>query len=140
MRIAFSVLPLFAALAACGTPQEQCIARETRDLRVVDKLISETEGNLARGYAYEDITVSRTVWVRCDPIIVAPPTEGAPAPALASPRLCLDDREETITRPKAIDLGAEQSKLSGLKSKRKDLAAAANRSIAACRKAYPEQS
>lgn len=133
-----SILPVLALLAACGTPQEQCIARETRDLRVVDRLIVETEGNLTRGYAFEDITISRTVWVRCDPLVVPSPVDGAPVPPPAAPRLCLDDEEETITRPKAIDLGAEQSKLSGLKSKRKELAAAANRSIAACREAYPE--
>lgn len=138
MRLSFPLLPLCLALTACGTPQEQCIARETRNLRVVDKLIAETEGNLARGYAFEEITISRTVWVRCDPIIVPPPVEGAPTPPPAAPRLCLDDEEETITRPKAIDLAVEQSKLSGLKAKRKQLAVAANQSIAACQKAYPE--
>lgn len=138
MRRSLSVLPLCVALVACGTPQEQCIARETRDLRVVDRLIAETEGNLVRGYAFEDITISRIVWVRCDPIIAPPPVDGAPIPAPAAPRLCLADEEETITRPKAIDLGAERSKLAGLKAKRKELSVAANRVIAACQKAYPE--
>lgn len=133
-----SILSVLALLAACGTPQEQCIARETRDLRVVDRLIVETEGNLTRGYAFEEITISSTVWVRCDPVAVRPAVDGAPVPPPAAPRLCLDDEEETITRPKAIDLGAEQSKLSGLKSKRKELASAGNRSIAACRMAHPE--
>lgn len=138
MRISISILSVTLALVACGTPQDQCIARETRDLRVVDRLIAEIEGNLARGYAFEEITISRTVWVRCDPIIVPPPAEGAPPPVPKAPRLCLEDEEETITRPKAIDLAAEQSKLSGLKAKRKQLSVAANRSIAACQKAYPE--
>ena len=138
MRRSLSVLPLCVALIACGTPQEQCIARETRDLRVVDRLIAETEGNLVRGYAFEDITLSRIVWVRCDPVIAPPPVEGAPIPAPAAPRLCLAEEEETISRPKAIDLGAERSKLAGLKAKRKELSVAANRVIAACQKAYPE--
>ncbi len=138
MRISLTIFPICLALAACGTPQEQCIARETRDLRVVDKLIAEVEGNLARGYAFEEITISRTVWVQCQPIIVPPPVEGAPVPPPAAPRLCLEDDEETVTRPKAIDLVAERSKLSGLKAKRKELSVAANRSIAACQKAYPE--
>ena len=53
-RLTFLAL---AALAACGTPQEQCINRNTRDLRTVDRLIAEAEGNLQRGYAYETITV-----------------------------------------------------------------------------------
>ena len=43
-----------------------------------------------------------------------------------------------MTRPAAIDLATEQSKLSGLKIKRTQLALAGNRSIAASRKAYPE--
>jgi hypothetical protein len=138
MRISFSILPLCLALVACGTPQEQCIARETRDLRIVNRLIAETEGNLQRGYAFEEITISRPVWVQCYPVAARPPVDGKPAPPPATPRLCLDDEEETVTRPKAIDLGAEQSKLDGLKAKRKQLSAAADRSVAACRKAYPE--
>lgn len=131
-------VPLCFVLAACGTPQEQCIARETRDLRVVDRLIVEAEGNLKRGYAYEDVVISNTVWVTCTPLPVPPPADGAPPPEPPRPRLCLEDKEETVTRPVAIDLAAEQSKLSGLKAKRKQLALAADRTIAACRKAYPE--
>jgi hypothetical protein len=76
--------------------------------------------------------------VQCTPIILPPPPEGEPAPPPPAPRLCLEDEEETVTRPKAIDLAAEQSKLSGLRAKRKQLSAAASRSIAACQKAYPE--
>jgi hypothetical protein len=132
------IFPVCLAMLACGTPQEQCIARETRDLRVVDRLISETEGNLKRGYAFEDVVVSHTVWVRCEPFPTPRPVEGAPAPEPQSPRLCLDDRDETVTRPKAIDLAAEQAKLSGLKAKRKKLVIAGDRSIVACRNAYPE--
>lgn len=132
------IFPILAILVACGTPQEQCIARETRDLRVVDRLIAEAEGNLQRGYAFEDVVVSRTVWVNCDPIPVPPPADGAPPPTPPKPRLCLDDQDKTITRPVAIDLAAEQSKLAGLKAKQKQLALSANLSITACRKTYPE--
>lgn len=138
MRTSFLITPFVLLLVACGTPQEQCIARETRDLRVVDRLIAEAEGNLKRGYAFEDVTISQTVWVTCTPLPVPPPLEGAPPPAPVSPRLCLEDREESVTRPVAIDLAAEQSKLSGLANKRKQLAVAATRSAAACKKAYPE--
>lgn len=136
MRILFSVFPALVLLASCGTPQERCVARETRDLRVVDKLIAETEGNLARGYAFEDVIISRPVWVQCTPVVLQPQADGAPP--LPSPRLCLDDYEETVTRPKAIDLAEEQSKLSGLKAKRAELAIAAKRSVTACQNAYPE--
>ena len=47
--IVFAVL----SLAACGTPQEQCINRETREIRHLQGMLEEIEGNLARGYAYE---------------------------------------------------------------------------------------
>ena len=78
-------LPVLALLAACGTPQEQCINRNTRDLRTVDRLITETEGNLQRGYAYEQITISTPTWVYCD---VPQVPEGEVQPP---PRMCLDE-------------------------------------------------
>lgn len=119
-------------LTACGTPQEQCLNRNTRDLRTVDRLITETQGNLDRGYAYEDITVYRDVWVYCDRPAVP---EGQPAPP---PRMCLDEQAETVTRPKAIDLAAEATKLAGLVAKRRQLARAAEPAIARCKAEFPE--
>lgn len=125
-------LPALLLLAACGTPQEQCVNRNTRDLRTVDKLIAVTQGNLARGYAYEQITVSTPTWEYCD----APPVaEGEPP---APPRLCLDEVEQTVTRPKAIDLTDEAKKLDGLQAKRSQLAKAATPVIAQCKAQYPE--
>lgn len=121
-----------AALAACGTPQEQCINRNTRDLRTVDRLIAESEGNLQRGYAYETITVYESYWTYCSR---PRPPEGQPAPP---PRMCLDERPVTEQRPKAIDLNEEARKLASLKEKRKDLARRAEAVIAQCKAEYPE--
>jgi hypothetical protein len=120
-------------LAACGTPQEQCINRETRDLRVVNRLIAETEGNLARGYAFEEYTTFETAYVRCG----FDPDDGDPATP-RRPRLCLDRVPETERRPVAIDLGAEQRKLDSLLAKRRDLELQSARVVAACKAAYPE--
>lgn len=128
-RVIFVVLGL---VAACGTPQEQCIARETRDLRVLDRLIAETQGNIDRGYALVEVPVVRDRWVPCP---APPPVEGEPP---AKPRMCLDDYVDTETQPKAINLALEADKLSGMKTKRAGLAKAAERQIAACRAAYPE--
>ncbi len=125
-------LPLLLILTACGTPQEQCIARETRDLRVVDRLITETQGNLQRGYALEEVTITNTVWVDCTPRV----KKGDPVPER---KMCLEDESETITRPKAIDLTAEQRTLDSLLVKRRDLARAAERVIVACKEAYPTE-
>lgn len=127
------ILSLCLFLAACGTPQEQCINRETRDLRVVNRLIAETQGNLARGYAFEEYTTFRTEYVRCG----FHPDDGDPATA-PRPRLCLDRVPETERRPVAIDLGVEQRKLDSLLTKRRDLEGRAAQVVEACKAAYPE--
>ena len=126
------LFPALLVLTACGTPQEQCIARGTRDLRTVEQLIAETEGNLKRGYAYETITVYEDYWRACPR---PRPVEGQPPPP---PRMCLDERPVTEQRPKAIDLKEEARKLASLKEKRKGLARQAEKVIAACKAQYPE--
>ncbi|MBN8631802.1 MAG: hypothetical protein J0L76_13195 [Rhodobacterales bacterium] len=127
-RLTFLTL---ATLAACGTPQEQCISRNTRDLRTVDRLIAESEGNLKRGYAIETVTVYEDYWTHCPG---RPRADGQPVP----PRLCLDERPVTERRPKAIDLYAEARKLDSLKAKRKLLSREAEAVIAQCKATYPE--
>lgn len=118
-------------VSACGTPQQNCISGATRDMRVVDRLIAETEANLQRGYAIEEQVISRTVWVRCQPHV--PP--GQPE---AAPQMCLDDVDDVVSRPKAIDLNAEADKLASLKAKRAAQARAAAPAIKACKAQYPE--
>lgn len=128
LALSLSVLSL---LAACGTPQERCINRNTRDLRTVEKLISEVQGNLDRGYAYEDYTVTVPVWKEC--------VVHSRDPAIAdTTRPCLEDEVETRTRPKAIDLNAERAKLESLYTKRDQLAQESQSVVAQCQAQYPE--
>lgn len=126
------LLLTFVALAACGTPQEQCISRNTRDLRTVERLIAESEGNLQRGYAFETVTVYEDYWTYCER---PAPAEGEPAPP---PRLCMDERAVTEKRPKAIDLNEETRKLDSLRAKRQQLTRQAEAVIAQCKAQYPE--
>lgn len=133
MRRSLIVLVL---LAACGTPQERCIARETRDVRVLDRLIAESEGNLARGYALEEVVTYRDRWMQC-PVVRPAPVEGQPAPP-PTPQLCLREVRETETRPKAIDLRAEAQKLASMKDKRAAQMRAAGPAIAQCKAQFPE--
>jgi hypothetical protein len=127
------LLPALLLLVACGTPQEQCINRNTRDLRTMQKLVDETQANLTRGYAIEEYTVWVPVWQICE---VQPVTDPAlPAPP---PRYCFEDEPQTRTRPKAIDLNAERAKLESLLQRRDELARAAEPVIAQCRAQYPE--
>lgn len=130
-------LPLIALLAACGTPQEQCIARVTRDARVVERLIAETTGNLQRGFAYEQVTVYRPVRVVCDYIEYPAPADGSPTPP-PTPRYCWDEREYTEERPRAIDPADERAKLAGLQARRAALAKSTAAPIAQCRAQFPE--
>lgn len=125
------VLPALLILSACGTPQQNCISGATRDMRVVDRLIAETEANLQRGYAIEEQVISRPIWAPCYPRV----RRGQPAAAL---QMCMDDEDEVIRRPKAIDLNAEAAKLASLKAKRAAQAEAASPAIMACRAQYPE--
>ncbi|AWD22847.1 hypothetical protein [Fuscovulum blasticum] len=128
-------LPLLALLAACGTPQEQCISRVTRDLRTVDRLIAQSEGNLRRGYAIEEYTVRYPTFRPC--LRPGRPTAENPSPAPVT-GTCRDWDVETHTRPKAIDLANEARLLEQLKAKRKQLSRAAEPGIAQCRAVYPE--
>ncbi len=137
MRRPTLALPLLALLAACGTPQERCVSRETRDLRAVDRQIAEAEGNLARGYALVEVTVYENYWGYCRER-PDPPAEGQPPPP-PEVRLCQKEREFTETRAKRIDLVAERQRLLGFQAERKVLAGAAETAIDRCRAAFPDQ-
>lgn len=131
------IVPILV-LTACGTPQEQCIGRESREVRILDRLITETQGNLDRGYALEKVETTRDRWVLCAPPPQPPPVEGAPPPEPPKPQMCLDEVTETEIRPKAINLVTEAETLAALKAKRAAMAKALAPAIASCKAAYPE--
>lgn len=132
MRNQAFVLTSLLLLAACGTPQEQCIRNATAEGRKVDRLISEAEGNLARGYAYVTETKVVQEWETC----IVPGTGGNGKPVQTT--LCLQPSEVTTQRPLAIDPVAEQRKLENLRAKRKALAAQSDAAVAVCKQTYPE--
>lgn len=125
------VIPAFLILTGCATPQERCINTATRDMRVVDQLIAESMATLARGYALESQIVTRTDFEDCTPRATAE----YPNPR---PKMCLVEVPQTITRPKAVDLAAEQVKLNGLEAKSAQQSKAAALAIAACRAQHPK--
>lgn len=131
-----ALFALCLGLAGCGTPQERCIASVTRDLRVVDRLIAETEVNLARGYAMVDQTIFVTTWNYCTGPVLVQPNAGGP-PVLVPGQMCLDDEARTVRRPVAIDPAAERRKLAGLQDQRRKILARAGPAIAQCRASYP---
>lgn len=125
------LLPVLLLLAACGTPQEQCIANATRDARVVNDLIAQTQANIARGYALETVVELKSDYVDCTPL----PTEEDPTPKRD---MCFKDVPTEVTRPVALDLNAERAKLASL---RQTQAAQANQTqsvVTQCQALYPE--
>ena len=128
---------LFAllVLAACGTPQEQCINRATRETRTLQSLLAETEGNLARGYAWEEYEVPTTRWEVCG-YDTYTRRDGR---VIQKPRMCLEDDTITRRRQVVIDPVTETRKRDNLRAKIRALAPQMNAEIAACRAAYPEE-
>lgn len=127
------ILALPLALAACGTPQERCISRNTTEFRTVNSLLAEVEGNLARGYAWDERQVVRSRLAQCQ--TVTTDREGKPVITTYG---CWRDELETERFRVPIDPVAEARKRDGLVARRNALSASAERAIEACRAAYPE--
>lgn len=121
----YLALGLLIPLVACGTPQEQCINTATKDLRVVEKLIAETQGNIDRGYAYRTETYFTTFKQSCGEV------EGQTI-------YCDVPEPQTREVPLAIDLNAERAKLASLIQQRDRLEQQSAAAIQACRVTYPE--
>lgn len=127
------IMALPLALAACGTPQERCISRNTSEYRTVNSLLAEVEGNLARGYAWGERQVVRSRLAQCQ--TVTTDREGKPVITTYG---CWRDELETERFRVPIDPVAEARKRDGLIARRNALSASAARAVEACRAAYPE--
>lgn len=112
-------------LAACVTPQQQCIDNATKDLRVVEGLIQTTQLNISRGYAIKEEEYYELELQVCGVV------DGQEV-------LCETPVLYTREVPVAIDLDAEQTKLKQLLAKRRELAARAEAAVEECRNLYPE--
>ena len=129
MRATLLIFPFL--LTACATPREACIADVTRDARVLDKLIVETRGNLARGFAITEQQDLRTRRTTCS----GEDEEGNEV------RIACDETE-VVTRdvPVAIDLDAERAKLASLEEPQRQNQINAKAAIAQCEARLPAES
>jgi hypothetical protein len=123
--------PVLLALAACGTPQEQCMRMASHDMVVLDRLIAETQGNIARGYGFAQTVVEMPEFVLCET-----PIRGD-EPGHRS-RTCIEDVPHTVTKPVALDLQAEAAKLASMQKRRAEMAKALAPAFADCQARYPE--
>lgn len=122
------------ALTACGTPQEQCISRNTDEYRTVSRLLAQVEGNLARGYAWDERVVTRTEFDTCPTVI-----RNRDGDRVVVPRTCWRDVADTQRFRVPIDPVVERRKAANLRARLADLRPQADRAVAACRAAYPEK-
>lgn len=135
MRV-IPAMVLLLGLAACATPKEQCLNAATRDLRTVNGLIEQTQGNISRGYAIE----TQTQWVT-DFDWCGGPFWGGPSAwggYYGGPMMCERDRAITRQVPRTIDVSAEKKKLDDLLRKRAELVTRTGKQVEACRASYPE--
>ncbi|MRX50882.1 hypothetical protein GI374_10565 [Paracoccus sp. S-4012] len=127
---AFLVLGL---LAACGTPQQQCISRNTSEYRTVARLLGEVEGNLARGYAWDERPYTTTEWADC-PRVVRDRDGNAQVISVPCPRRVTEIERYRVP----IDPASESRKRDNLQSRLAALQPGAEAAVRACRVAYPE--
>lgn len=127
MKRVFLLLPL--ALAACATPQEQCINRADDNLTVLNQLIATTQANIDRGFAL----------VEKEQVVIVESTCASPQPdgsTVYTP--CQETMVETTLVPTAIDLNAESAKLQSLLTRRSQEQQSVQNAIQQCRATYPE--
>lgn len=134
-RLAPIWLPL--VLLACATPQQRCISGATRELRVVSALIAETQANLARGYALDEVVISTPAWSYCDQPVLAVQPDGSQV-WINGGGMCRDDDTRTIERPRAIDPDLERRKLDGLLQQQALLTTLSAPAVAQCQALHPE--
>ncbi len=127
MRAALLIVPLL--LTACATPREACLDEVNREVRILDKLIAETQGNLERGFALEERQEVRTRRSTCS---------GRDSEGVEIRIRCEKTSTFTRTVPVAIDLNAERAKLTSLEQRQMQNISNAQAGIAQCNARFPE--
>lgn len=127
MRAALLIVPIL--LTACATPREACLDEVNREVRILDKLISETQANLTRGFAVEERQEVRTRRTFCT---------GKNEDGSTFRFRCEETDTVTRTTPVAIDLNAERAKLTSLEQRQMQNISNAQAGIAQCLTRFPE--
>lgn len=124
-------LPALLLLAACATPQQQCVNNATNDLRVLDSLIAETEGNIQRGFAYQESIAVTPQWQFCG--------GGWGGYNLnVGTQMCWVNQPTPVQQPVAIDVNAEKAKLNSLRQRRAQQERATQAALAQCQAQFPQ--
>ncbi|MCB5199642.1 hypothetical protein SAMN05428995_102329 [Loktanella sp. DSM 29012] len=124
MKWVIALAPL-AVMAACATPQEQCLSNATQDLRINAFLIAQTEANLERGFA-----VDQQQRVTRRPTFCRTEDNGFRFG-------CTDVRVRNVAVPQAINLETERDTLDQLLATRAQLQRRTDAAVAECRRMFP---
>ncbi|MFZ3580635.1 hypothetical protein ACOI1H_00505 [Loktanella sp. DJP18] len=128
MRFLVALAPL-ALVAACATPQQQCLNNVTEELRVNQFLIAQTQGNLDRGFAIDRQQRVSRGFDMC---------RERGRDGVTTTRLCRTTQVRDVNVPQAINLDVERGTLDQLLAKRAILQRQATAATAQCRALYPE--
>lgn len=127
MRAALFIVPLL--LTACATPREACLNDVNREVRVLDALIGVTRANLSRGFAIEERQEIQTRRTFCT---------GTNEDGSRFRFRCEETETRTRSVPVAIDLNAEQAKLTSLEQRQMQNISNTQSGIAQCIARFPE--
>ncbi len=128
MRYELLIIPL-AFLAACGTPQENCISSATLNVRL---LTSEIEGQkqlIAQGSYWKDAEEEYTLGVSCDDPRAIKYTESS---------LCYRREVSVFPVQVRINEADERAKLAALQAKLLRAQTSAKEEVSRCQAYYPE--
>ncbi|MEP5762069.1 MAG: hypothetical protein ABJ327_22715 [Litoreibacter sp.] len=120
------VFPIIVALAACASPQQRCVDGASKDLNIVQALISDTEATIARGYAIQ--TTERQLIY----------TDFCIGHGRRSVGVTWCNRSQPVIEktPIAVDLDAERRKLNDLRVKEAELRSSTASEVQRCELAH----
>lgn len=128
MRFLIALAPL-AVLAACASPQQQCLNAVTEELRINAFLIQQTQANLDRGFALDQRQKVTTFPRHC-----TRETDSGERFTVSCDRTIV----RNYSVPQAINMNVERDTLNQLLATRANLEKQASASVAQCRAMYPE--
>ncbi|WP_386683581.1 hypothetical protein [Loktanella sp. R86503] len=128
MRYLLSFAPI-ALLAACATPQQQCLNTVSEPLRVNAFLIAQTQANLDRGFALDEQQRVSRGFDMC---------RQRDRDGNVSTHLCPTTKVRTVNVPQAINMDVERDTLDQLLARQAILEKQASAKANQCRALYPE--
>lgn len=127
----FGAAIVFSAIVAgCTSPRDSCIAGATSEYRTLQRLIAETQQNVARGYALHSQQVPYTIQSTC--------YSTNPYTYAQVPYSCPSTAYRTQSTPVAIDVREERAKLAQYQRLLPQYTERANAGVKQCQAQFPE--